>query len=171
MNAVIDQKAAFAERLTRINRGCQYEHADVIGHHTQRRYNQIASRLAKRPQRSFTGTVLIVVAFVCGMTAVLAGRVSYFHLAKIDGLPPAFYDLGGRGMALFAFLLAAICFLVLPLSTRPRVFALLTGCMVMHFGEIAVAANAPEVWSQIFSPDYAAAMLEQGKDYRLTPAG
>ncbi|MCU9846602.1 hypothetical protein OEZ60_01100 [Defluviimonas sp. WL0024] len=171
MNAVIDQKAAFAERLNRINRGCQFEHADVIGHHTQRHYNKIAARLAKQPQRSFSGTVLISIAFLCGMTAVLAGRVSYFHLAKTEGLPPAFYDLGERGMALFAFVLAALFFLFLPLSTRPRIMALLAGCLLMHYGEIAVAANAPEVWSQIFSPEYAASLAEQGKDYRLTPTG
>ncbi|MDW4548871.1 hypothetical protein R5H32_05855 [Defluviimonas sp. D31] len=171
MNAVIDQKAAFAERLNRISTGCQFEHADVIGHHTQRRYNKVAARLAKRPKRSFAATAMIVIAFMCGMTAVLVGRVSYFHLANMEGFPPAFYDLGGRGMALFAFVLSAVFFLIFPLSTRPRVIALLTGCMVMHYGEIAVAANAPEVWSQIFSPDYASALAEQGKDYRLTPAG
>jgi hypothetical protein len=43
--------------------------------------------------------------------------------------------------------------------------------MVMHYGEAAVASNAPELWAHIFSADYAAALAEEGKDYRLTPAG
>jgi hypothetical protein len=45
----------------------------------------------------------------------------------------------------------------------------MVGCVVMHYGEAAVASNAPELWSQVFSAEYAARMAEEGKDFRLTP--
>lgn len=114
---------------------------------------------------------MVVIAFLCGMSAVLVGRIAYFHLAQIDGLPKAFYDLGARGMYLFAFVLALVLIVIFHLSSRARIQALVVGCVVMHFGEAAVASNAPEVWSQLFSADYAAHMAEEGRDFRVTPAG
>ena len=32
-----------------------------------------------------------------------------------------------------------------------------------------MASNAPELWSNIFSAEYAALMAEEGKDFRVTP--
>ena len=72
-------------------------------------------------------------------------------------------------MILFAFVLAGLMMALLHLFTKQRVAALLIGCVVMHYGEAAVASNAPELWSNIFSAYYAAQMAEQGKDYRITP--
>ncbi|MGB3178658.1 MAG: hypothetical protein WBC68_09295 [Albidovulum sp.] len=168
---MVDQKSAFADRLNRIQKGQQYEHADVVGYQTQTRANKLFGNKPKREKRTFAEKLMVIVAFFCGMSSVLVGRVAYFHLAKLEGLPPAFYDLGGRGMVLFAFVLASILLVIFHLSTRSRFPALLVGCLVMHYGEVAVASNAPEIWSQIFSSDYAGMMAEQGRDYRLTPAG
>lgn len=167
----LDQKSAFADRLKRIQAGQQYEHVDVIGYSTQKRFNKVVGKRPKRAKRTFAEKIMVLVAFLCGMSSVLVGRVAYFNLAKLEGLPPAFYDLGGRGMVLFALVIAAIMLVIFHLSTRSRFPALLVGCMVMYYGEAAVASNAPQIWSQIFSADYAAAMAEQGQDYRLTPAG
>ncbi len=174
MTMQFDQKAVFAERLKRIQSGKQFEHADVIGHSTQKRYNKVFGLkpgAKKKPKRTFADKVMVLIAFLCGMSSVLIGRVAYFHLSKIEGLPPAFYDLGTRGMVLFTFVLAMILIVIFHLSNRSRFQALLVGCVVMHYGEAAVASNAPEFWSHIFSADYAAAMAEQGRDYKLTPAG
>jgi hypothetical protein len=30
----------------------------------------------------------------------------------------------------------------------------------MYYGEAAVAASAPDLWGQIFSPDYTASLIE-----------
>ncbi|WP_347310078.1 hypothetical protein [Defluviimonas sp. SAOS-178_SWC] len=171
MTVMVDQKTIFAERLKRIQTGKQFEHVDVIGHSTQKRYNKIFGKKNQKPKRTFADKMMVLIAFLCGMSSVLVGRVAYFHLAKLEGLPPAFYDLGNRGMVLFAFVLALILIVVFHLSNRSRVQALLVGCVVMHYGEAAVASNAPEFWSHLFSADYAATMAEQGRDYRLTPAG
>lgn len=165
------QKAAFSERLKRIQSGQQFEHADVVGHSTQVRFNKILKSRPKRQPRSFVEKLMVIIAFFSGMLAVLIGRVAYFNLAKIEGLPDAFYDLQQRGMILFAFILAGLLMVAFHLATRQRFTALLVGCIVMHYGEVAVASNAPELWAQIFSADYAAALAEEGKDYRLTPAG
>ncbi|MCB2135550.1 MAG: hypothetical protein KDE08_06335 [Rhodobacteraceae bacterium] len=166
-----DQKSAFAQRLKRIESGKHFEHEDVIGHQTTKRYKKRYGDKPKRPKRTFLEKLMVVIAFLSGMSSVLAGRIVYFHLAQIEGLPPAFYDLGGRGMALFALVLAMTLIVIFHLSTRVRFQALLIGCAVMHYGEAAVASNAPEFWSQIFSAEYAAEMAAKGQDYRLTPTG
>lgn len=166
-----DQKTAFAERLQRIQAGQQFEHADLLGKATHKAYKRKFGDRAKRPKRTFGDKLMVLVAFLCGMSAVLLGRLAYFHLAQIEGLPEAFYDLGTRGMYLFAFVLALTLIVIFHLSSRARIQALVVGCLVMHFGEAAVASNAPEVWSQLFSADYAAMMAEQGRDFRLTPTG
>lgn len=172
MAATVDHKTAFAERLKRIETGKQYEHVDVIGHSTQKHYERVygkKSEQKQRRERTFLEKLMVVVAFICGMSSVLLGRLAYFHLSKLEGLPPAFYDLGARGMILFAFVLAGILLVIFHLSTRSRLPALIVGCVVMHFGEAAVASNAPEIWSQFFSAEYTAILAEQGQDFRITP--
>jgi hypothetical protein len=164
-----DQKNAFASRLKRINSGQQYEHEDVVGFRTQKRFDK---RLARRPKtrRTFADKVMVLIAFLSGIAAVFGGRFLYFHMAQLDGMPEAFIDLGGRGMALFAFTLAGILTVIFHLATRARMQALVVGCALMHFGEAAVAAHAPELWGRLFSPDYVAGMSEQMAGFRLTPA-
>lgn len=175
MTALANQKNAFAARIKRIEAGKQFEHADVVGRATQKRYEHVfgtrQERKRQRPRRTFFEKVMVLIAFLCGMASVLVGRLAYFHLSRIEGLPEAFYDLGGRGMALFAFVLAAILLVIFHLSTRSRFPALLVGSVVMYYGEAAVASNAPEIWSQFFSAEYTALMAEKGQDYRVTPAG
>ncbi len=124
MTVMVDQKTIFSDRLKRIQSGKQYEHADIIGHSTQKRYNKIFGKKNKKPKRTFADKMMVLIAFLCGMSSVLVGRVAYFHLAKLDGLPPAFYDLGGRGMVLFSFVLAMILVAIFHLSNRARFQAL-----------------------------------------------
>lgn len=171
MAAVLDQKAVFAERIGRINSGRQFEHADVAGRSTHKAYKREFGNKPKRPKRTFADNMMVVLAFFCGLSAVLLGRVIYFKMSKMQGLPDAFYDLQDRGMILFGFILAGTMMAMLHLFTKQRFSALLIGCVVMHYGEAAVASNAPEFWSSMFSADYAAQMAEQGKDYRVTPQG
>lgn len=156
MSAAVDQKRAFQERLQRIGAGSQFEHADVIGHQTQVAWTRKYGEKAKRPKRTYGDYLMIVVAFLCGAAAVLVGRLSYFYLSKMTGLPEAFYDLQGRGMALFALVLALVLIVIFHLSTRGRLQALTLGCALMHFGEAAVASGAPQFYSEIFSADYVA---------------
>jgi hypothetical protein len=155
---VRDQKAAFTDRLNRINSGKQYEHADVVGHDTQKRFNKIAKSRPKHA-RTFGQKVMIAVAFCSGATAMLAGRLAYYHLSKIDGLPKAFYDLESRGMFLFAMIIAGILTVTLHLSTKGRMYALTMGCALMHFGESAAAATMPALWDEMFSPEYRATVV------------
>ncbi len=169
MVVAAQQKSAFQERLQRIQTGRQFEHADVIGKATQKAYKRKFGDKPKRPKRTFAEKLMVVIAFLCGMSSVLLGRVLYFNMAKMEGLPDAFYDLGTRGMILFAFVIAGLLMVFLHLFTKQRLSALMIGCVVMHYGEAAVASNAPELWSQVFSAEYAARMAEQGKDFRVTP--
>lgn len=169
--SVIDQKTTFANRLNRIQSGKQFEHEDLVGQHTQKRFEKKYGAKQKKPKRSFGDNLMVVIAFLSGMSSVLIGRFAYFRLSQMDGLPPAFYDLGARGMALFAFVLAMILIVLFHLTSRSRFQALLLGCVVMHYGEAAMASNAPAVWAQIFSADYAAQMSEMGRDYVVQPAG
>ncbi len=155
---VRDQKAAFTDRLNRINSGKQYEHEDIVGHHTQKRYNKIAKGRPKHA-RTFGQKAMIVVAFCAGIVAMLAGRLAYYHLSKIDGLPKAFYDLESRGMVLFAIIIAGILTVTLGLSTKGRMYSLVMGCALMHFGESAAAATMPALWDEMFSPEYRAAVV------------
>lgn len=171
MAQMADQKAAFAERVKRINSGQQFEHADIVGYGTQKRYEKRYGDKAKRPKRSRVDRFMVLIAFLAGMTSMLLGRLAYFRLSQIEGLPPAFYDLGARGMILFALVLAAIMVVMFHLATGRRLRALLVGVVVMHYGEVAVAANAPELWSQMFSPEYAAEVSAKGAEFRLTPLG
>lgn len=165
------QKAAFADRLKRIQAGQQYEHADLVGQSTQKSFNKFLKRRPKHQKRTVAEKLMVVIAFLSGIASVLLGRLIYFRMAEMEGLPDAFYDLGPRGMVLFAFVLAMVLMIAFHLSTRQRFPALLMGCLMMHYGEAAVASNAPEFWAQLFSAEYAAALAEAGKDYRLTPTG
>ncbi len=159
---MLDQKAAFAERLNRIGSGMQFEHEDVIGTMTQKRYIAKYGERNKKPKRSFLDRIMVLVAFLSGATAVLLGRLAYFHLSKMSGLPDAFYNLGGRGMALFALILAMILIVVLHLSTRSRLQSLALGFVLMHFGEAAMASTVPTLWVELFSADYVAAVSADG---------
>lgn len=171
MIAAADQKSAFQARLQRIEKGQQFEHGDVAGKSTHKAYKRQFGTKPKKPKRTFADNLMVVLAFLCGLSAVLLGRVIYFKMSKMQGLPDAFYDLQDRGMMLFAFILAGTMMAMLHLFTKQRFSALVIGCVVMHYGEAAVASNVPELWSTVFSADYAAQMAEQGKDYRVTPKG
>lgn len=165
-----DQKSAFAERLKRIQAGQQFEHADLAGKATHKAYKRRFGTKPAKPKRTLGDRLMVLIAFLSGASSVLVGRLAYFHLSRIDGLPEAFYNLGTRGVYLFAFVLALVLIASFHLMSRSRLQALLVGCVVMHYGEAAVASNAPEMWSQLFSAEYAAEMAEQGRDFRLTPA-
>lgn len=169
MVAAADQKMAFQARLQRIGAGQQFEHADVLGKATHKAYKRKFGDKAKKPKRSFADNLMVVIAFICGMSAILLGRLIYFKMSKMSGLPDAFYDLGQRGMLLFALVLAGVLMVLLHLFTKQRFMALMVGSVVMHYGEAAVASNAPQLWSNMFSADYAAQMAEQGKDFRVQP--
>lgn len=171
MIATVDQKSAFQARLQRIEKGQQFEHADLAGKTTHKDFKRKFGDKPKKPKRTFADNMMVLIAFLCGLSAVLLGRVIYFKMSKMQGLPDAFYDLQDRGMVLFAFILAGTMMALLHLFTKQRFSALIIGCVVMHYGEAAVASNAPELWSSMFSADYAAQMAEEGKDYRVTPHG
>lgn len=158
---MLDQKSAFQERIQRINSGKQFEATDVIGKATQKRFNQ---RLALRPKkrRCLADNLMVLVGFLSGAAAVFLGRLAYFHLSQVQGLPEAFYDLQNRGMMLFALVLAGIMVVMFHLSTRTRMQALVAGCAVMYFGETAVAATVPDLWSKIYSPAYTAHLVQDG---------
>lgn len=151
---MLDQKAAFAERINRINAGKQFEHADIVGHATQKRFNQ---KLALRPKkkRSHLDNAMALVAFLAGGSSVFLGRLAYFHLSQMQGLPEAFYDLQSRGMMLFAAVIAGLLVVLFHLSTRVRMQALALGCVTMYFGEAAAAATAPNLWAMMYSPEFA----------------
>ena len=155
---MVDQKAAFANRLQRISTGQQFEHADVIGHRTQTAFKKIQGDKAKRPKRTLRDRIMVLVAFLSGGSAVMAGRLGYFQMSKLEGLPKPFYDLHERGMILFALILALALIVLFQLATRARLQSLALGCMLMHFGEAAVASGDPQLYSQIFPPDYVAAL-------------
>jgi Na+/melibiose symporter-like transporter len=150
------QKAAFAERLSRINSGKQFEHADVVGYQTQAAYKRKHGQKAKKPKRSLADLLMVLVAFLSGAGSVLIGRLAYFYLTKVTGLPEAFYNLHGRGMALMALILALVLIVIFQLFTRARLQSLALGCALMHFGEAAVASTAPQFYAGIFSADYVA---------------
>ncbi|MCV2873080.1 hypothetical protein OEZ71_12325 [Defluviimonas sp. WL0050] len=171
MSMLDHQKTAFAERLKRIEAGKQFEHADLVGQSTQKKFNKILKQRPKHQKRTFADKMMVLLAFLSGISAVLLGRVIYFNMSKLEGLPKAFYDLEQRGMLLFALVLAGVLMVAFHLFTRQRFPALIVGCLMMHYGEAAVASNAQGIWAQLFSADYAAALAEEGKDYRLTPAG
>ena len=168
---VADQKSAFADRLGRISSGKQFEHADLVGQKTQKKFAKMFAEKAKKPKRTFLDRVMVLVAFLSGVSAVLLGRLAYFHLSKIAGLPEAFYNLQGRGMALFALVMALILIVIFGLATRTRLQSLALGCVLMHFGEAAVASTAPQLWAEMFSADYVAAVSATRTDLGSTVSG
>jgi hypothetical protein len=164
---MVDQKVVFAERVKRIQTGKQYEHEDVIGFRTQKLYEKRFGEKAKRPKRTFREKLMVPVAFAAGLSSVLLGRLAYFHMAKIEGLPEAFYDLGSRGMVIFGVIIAGLMVVLLSLATKGRLQALLLGALAMHYGEAAMASNAQALWTEMFSAEYAAEMAEKGQSYRV----
>lgn len=168
--AAMDQKAAFQERLKRINAGKQFEHEDVVGYRTQTAYNRRAATKAKKPRRTLGDRIMVLVAFAAGLSSVLLGRMIYFHAASIQGLPDAFYDLGGRGMILGALVVAGILSMALHLTVKGRLPALVLGCLAMQFGEASAAARAPELWTQLFSAEYAAEKAAEAPKFALNAA-
>ncbi|HPE25289.1 MAG TPA: hypothetical protein P5036_15760 [Albidovulum sp.] len=167
----MDQKTVFTERLRRIDKGKQIEPEGVIGRKFQKKYEHKFGVKAQRERQSTRNAFVLLIAIALGALAMLCGRLGYFHLSKLEGLPEAFYDLQGRGVAIIVGILLAFLMAFFGLYGKGRVPALLCGCALMYFGEAAVAANATELWARIFSPEYAQAMAAQGADYVLTPAG
>lgn len=160
MAVAVNQKADFAARINRINAGKQFEHADVIGHHTQSAYKKKFGDKNKKPKRTLRDRLMVLVAFLCGVSSVLVGRLIYFNLTKFSGLPESFYSLQGRGMAVTALILALILIVVFQLFTRSRLQSLALGCALMHFGEAAVASTAPHFYATLFPADYVAAVAD-----------
>jgi hypothetical protein len=137
MVALADQKSSFQARLQRIEAGQQYEHADLLGKATHKAFKRRFGDRPRRPKRTLAEKLMIVIAFLSGMSAVLLGRILYFTMAKMQGLPEAFYDLGTRGMILFSLVIAGLMMVFLHLFTRQRFASLMIGCVVMHYGEVA----------------------------------
>lgn len=158
---VMDQKSSFQDRIKRINAGRQFEHADVIGFRTQKQFERRLAPKLRRPRRTFGQRIMVLVAFFSGILAVVLGRMAYFHLSNMNGMPEALVNLGGRGMFLSVMIVAGTLTVLFGLSTRGRLQALALGCVMMHFGEGAVAASAPDLWAQMFSPDYAAELMSR----------
>ncbi len=168
MTMMAHQKSAFQDRLKRINTGQQFEHADVIGHQTQVAWVQKHGKNAKKPVLTARDRLAVMIAMICGGAAVFFGRLIYFYLTQLEGLPKAFYSLEGRGVALTALILALVMIVIFQLLTRGRLQALALGCALMHFGEAAVASSAPDLLTGLFPPDYVAVIAG---DTAPTPAG
>lgn len=158
-----DQMNSFNDRVKRISAGRQYEHEDIVGHQTQTAWNRRAAHSARRPKRTFADRIMKWVALAAGAGSVMAGKLAYFHAAQIEGLPKAFYDLGGRGVLLATFVIAATLAMVLRLGVRGRAGMLILGVAGMYYGEGLVALARPDLWSMLFSPDYAASAAESGR--------
>lgn len=161
--AMLDQQTVFAERIRRINAGRQFEHADIVGHQTQKAYDIRAARTAKRPKSSFLGRIMKLVALAAGAGSVVLGKMSYFHLSQIEGLPKSFYDLEMRGMILATLLIAAILTAVFRLKGQGRLVLVILGLAGMHYGEGLIALALPDLWGSLFSPAYASDMASAGR--------
>ena len=95
----MDQKTVFTERLRRIDKGKQIEPEGVIGRKFQKKYEHKFGVKAQRERQSTRNAFVLLIAIALGALAMLCGRLGYFHLSKLEGLPEAFYDLQGRGVA------------------------------------------------------------------------
>lgn len=163
--AIVEQQSVFADRVKRINAGRQYEHEDVIGYRTQTAFNVRHAYQKKNPRRSFGERIMVTMSFTSGVAAVLLGRMAYFHASQIEGLPKAFYSLEGRGMFLASLIIAGILIIVLQLSVKGRMAAMLLGIMAMHYGEATLAVAAPQLWSGLFSSEYAAKIATEAPEF------
>jgi len=161
--AMLDQQMVFAERLRRINAGRQFEHEDLVGHQTQKAYDTRAARMAKRPQATFGGKVMKLVALAVGAGSLILGKLSYFHLTQIEGLPNSVYDLGIRGVILATLLIAAILTALLRLNGQGRIVLVAVGLAAMYYGEGLIALAQPDLWGALFSPAYAEDMASAGR--------
>lgn len=171
MSQLLNQKDMFQARLKRIDSGSAFEHHEVLGKSAQRKVQAQLKVRERRAARPGLNRLMMLFAFLCGVVSIFLGQLSYFHLAQVEGLPDSFYDLGGRGMVLFGLVIAGVLAGIFHLTGKMRLPALLLGGALMHFGAAALAANAPELWAELFSPDYAAEMIEKGRDYLIQPAG
>lgn len=150
-----DQKALFAERVNRINAGAQFEHADVIGNHTMALYDKRKKRGAYTKRAPGLPKIIsLPIAFVVGAGSMQVGRMVYFHLAQFKGMPEAFLDLGERGMFVSAIIIALILMGTFRLYEGARLPAMMAGFLLMMFAEAPIAMIAPELWAQMFSPQY-----------------
>lgn len=146
MIGAVHQRQDFTERLSRISAGTQFEHADLIGHQTQKAY--IAKFGTKpRKQRSWMELFMVPLAFGCGVSSVMLGRLAYLTATTFEGLPPAVYKLEGRGVFLSVLILAMTLILLLRLHSGTRLKSLALGCALMHFGEPVMAEHLPDVYS------------------------
>lgn len=163
------QRTDFAERLARIQSGRQFEPSDVLSRDAQKRL--MRQQKAARRKVGLAARLAVPFAFLCGLVAMLAARLGYFALTRVEDLPPAVYTLEDRGVALIAFVISVLMIVAFRLMTWGRALALALGCLTMYYGEVAIAANAPDLWAHFFPADYAASLAEKGRDFRLTPTG
>lgn len=143
MQAVMDQKSAFAERLARISSGQQFEHSDIPGKQTHQAYNRKYAAQNRKGRMAPRDKMMIGVALLSGALSVLAGKIGYAVATHMSGLPKAVYTLEGRGVFVLALMVAMALTAILHLSTKGRLQALVLGCLLAHFGVTAMAQANP----------------------------
>jgi hypothetical protein len=160
----------FQARLARIGSGDTHladglvdremvEYAQAGKGRSGKKYKK-AAKARVTPKFKFPGKN-VVVAFLIGLVAILGGRVTAF---QFDGMVISGFDLPGKVVSAMGpyGLAAAFLFVImvgLGLRDKPHVIGIVTGCVMMLFGEPYAASQAPGAWSKMYSADHVDGML------------
>lgn len=161
---MIQANQDFRARIARINSGKQFEAENVVGPRTMKKAQKIRKRVSRLPETSIAARVreVFVLPFALGfgLLAVVAARAAWFHLEALEVLPRSLADVGARGEAGLAVVAAMFFVMAFRLRRGMRIVAVLTGFVLMAFGEGAFAETAPGLWQALFSPDYVAKVTQ-----------
>ncbi|MGL4310498.1 MAG: hypothetical protein ACRCSU_08415 [Paracoccaceae bacterium] len=149
-------KDRFNARLARISSGQTWEVEGVIS--SRRQQEALTRRVnAKKPGLGKGELLKVPLAFLIGMLAVISARAWFFYEMNtlFEGLPKqipaAIEGLGAMGLGAIFAVLALMLF---SLSRGVRSYALAAGFALMLYGEGHVMAQAPELFSHIYSAEY-----------------
>ncbi len=159
---------AFEARMKKIAKqeGAPQQYIAGEGNLADTTFSAAAMKRAQKPRKQgsknlFKQLPKIGLSFVLGGVTMLAARLISFHFVPANSFGnemKAFLMLQGAEIAA-AFGLLVTLAVFLKLNTGAMKTAAMAGLAFMLVGEPDVAKHAPNVWQEMFSPDYAAGVL------------
>ncbi|RLJ41701.1 hypothetical protein BCF46_2668 [Litoreibacter meonggei] len=163
--------ASFQERLARINAGQGYVAEGLLGNgelDTIRKRQETGkgpkpvATMGIQEKKKFP-LKKVIVAFVLGVVSFFGGSLSAFHATQgvateFDNFRLLVEALGPVGMS------AVLAFFLLYVSGLRSVIlvgVIMAGFFAVHFAEPHMARAAPELWTQMYSAEYADALKFQ----------
>lgn len=169
------QKSHFSDRISRIDKGGLNTNGTLYAGVDEAKQIRKKGRRKKHKRldnsEAFSAIFMVPIAFVCGVVAMLAGRIGAYQLLQNPESIPSQYAsifplIGDVGIAA---LLALVLSMLLGLGKGARLVMLMAGFSAVMLFESSIIKLAPEAFASVFSEDYVATAVAAAPENPLTP--